>query len=71
MDREALARPAPSPRPSRTSAPAEYWENETRDLEEHVERLLHGGPEVPETLRPAAAAQEGPELTNKDFFWDL
>ena len=49
----------------------EYWENETRDLEEHVGRLLHGGPEVPETLRPAAAAQDGPELTNKDFFWDL
>lgn len=50
---------------------AEYWENETRDLEEHVARLLQGGPDVPETLRPAAAAQEGPELTNKDFFWDL
>jgi Ser/Thr protein kinase RdoA (MazF antagonist) len=50
---------------------AEYWENETRDLEEQVGRLLRGGPDVPETLRPAAAAPEGPELTNKDFFWDL
>jgi Ser/Thr protein kinase RdoA (MazF antagonist) len=50
---------------------AEYWENETRDLEELVERLLRGGLEVPETLRPAAAAADGPELTNKDFFWDL
>ena len=50
---------------------AEYWENETRDLEEHVERLLRGGSDVPETLRKAAVADEGPELTNKDFFWDL
>ena len=50
---------------------AEYWENETRDLEEHVERLLRGGSDVPETLRPTAVADEGPELTNKDFFWDL
>jgi hypothetical protein len=36
-----------------------------------VERLLRGGPEVPETLRPAGTPQDGPELTNKDFFWDL
>jgi hypothetical protein len=36
-----------------------------------VERLLRGGPEVPETLRPKGPAAEGPELTNKDFFWDL
>lgn len=50
---------------------AEYWENETRDLEEHVERLLRGGADVPETLRPTAPADTGPELTNKDFFWDL
>jgi Ser/Thr protein kinase RdoA (MazF antagonist) len=50
---------------------AEYWENETRDLEEHVERLLRGGPDVPETLRRADPAADGPELTNKDFFWDL
>ncbi len=50
---------------------AEYWENETRDLEEHVERLLRGGSDVPETLRPSSVAEEGPELTNKDFFWDL
>jgi Ser/Thr protein kinase RdoA (MazF antagonist) len=50
---------------------AEYWENETRDLEEHVERLLRGGDDVPETLRPADVSEAGPELTNKDFFWDL
>jgi Ser/Thr protein kinase RdoA (MazF antagonist) len=50
---------------------AEYWENETRDLEEQVDRLLRGGVEVPETLRPAEPSPEAPELTNKDFFWDL
>lgn len=47
----------------------DYWENETRDLEEQVERF---GSENPELI-----AGEGPgvkpeteELTNKDFFWD-
>lgn len=52
----------------------EYWENETRDLEEQVDRVLAGetsfeegeGDERVENEREA----EG-ELTNKDFFWDL
>jgi len=50
---------------------AEYWENETRDLEELVARVVHGeeahasGPGE----RRAKAAE--PELTNEDFFWDL
>jgi Ser/Thr protein kinase RdoA (MazF antagonist) len=47
-----------------------YWENETRDLEEHVDRLLRGGDEVPGKLRRPAAAPE-PELSNEDYFWDL
>jgi Ser/Thr protein kinase RdoA (MazF antagonist) len=47
-----------------------YWENETRDLEEHVDRLLRGGEEVPGDLRRSAASPE-PELTNEDYFWDL
>ena len=52
---------------------AEYWENETRDLEEHVQRLVRGE-DVPEDLRveeTGDTAAEDAELTNKDFFWDL
>ena len=51
----------------------EYWENETRDLEELVERIASGrdilDPDSEEGAR--VAEEEGPELTNKDFFWDL
>ena len=49
-----------------------YWENETRDLEEHVERLLRGAGAVPGRARPEGRS-EAPEdeLTNEDFFWDL
>jgi hypothetical protein len=49
-------RTRPFPTPSRTS-------------EEHVERLLSGGEEVPAELRREAS--EEPELTNEDLFWDL
>ncbi|MFK7896473.1 MAG: serine/threonine protein kinase [Myxococcota bacterium] len=52
----------------------EYWETETRDLEELVERIQRGEdrgtPEERETMQAEAAAEED-ELTNKDFFWDL
>lgn len=50
----------------------EYWERETRDLEEQLDRILgEKKPEAPvheerDTSQPASA-----ELTNKDFFWDL
>jgi Ser/Thr protein kinase RdoA (MazF antagonist) len=48
----------------------EYWENETRDLEQQVERLR--GVAVDEAgSAPRAAEKAAPELTNKDFFWDL
>jgi Ser/Thr protein kinase RdoA (MazF antagonist) len=51
----------------------EYWETETRDLEELAQRLVSGddllGPEAREEAR--AARGEETELTNKDFFWDL
>jgi Ser/Thr protein kinase RdoA (MazF antagonist) len=47
---------------------AEYWENETRDLEEQVRRLLRE-PDAPEGLR--LPAEPEPELQNEDFFWDL
>jgi Ser/Thr protein kinase RdoA (MazF antagonist) len=45
-----------------------YWENETRDLEEQVGRLLRDD-EAPEGLRRTPEPE--PELTNEDFFWDL
>jgi len=49
----------------------EYWENETRDLEELVGRVVRGeGPRTPGRGERRAAEAE-PELTNKDFFWDL
>jgi Ser/Thr protein kinase RdoA (MazF antagonist) len=51
---------------------ADYWERETRDLEEHVRRLPRDGEGAPEAERPAGAADAGePELRNEDFFWDL
>ena len=49
---------------------ADYWENETRDLEEHVERISSGRDEVPPG-QPREDAEPDIELSNKDFFWDL
>ncbi len=49
---------------------ADYWENETRDLEEHVERIASGRDEVPPGPVHDDAGLEI-ELSNKDFFWDL
>lgn len=45
----------------------DYWQKETRDLEEIVDRIERGAAD------PAAAdpASTEPELTNADFFWDL
>jgi len=50
---------------------AQYWENETRDLEEQVARIRGAstGSALPDADRASAA--EEPELTNEDFFWDL
>jgi Ser/Thr protein kinase RdoA (MazF antagonist) len=49
---------------------AEYWETETRDLEELIGRLERG-----ELLEPGGTrrtdVQEQVELSNEDFFWDL
>ena len=47
---------------------AQYWESETRDLEEQLRRLAREA-DAPEGLRPAADPE--PELTNADLFWDL
>jgi Ser/Thr protein kinase RdoA (MazF antagonist) len=47
-----------------------YWETETRDLEEQVERILGLG-EGPLPEGESAPPEPERELTNKDFFWDL
>ena len=49
----------------------QYWENETRDLAEQVERIHGRAPASSEGGDRAKPAEEGPELTNEDFFWDL
>jgi Ser/Thr protein kinase RdoA (MazF antagonist) len=47
----------------------EYWENQTRDLEQQVELFGEENPELRATdALDSADAQE--QLTNKDFFWD-
>ncbi|MCR9142093.1 MAG: serine/threonine protein kinase [bacterium] len=48
----------------------DYWENETRDLEEQVERFGDENPELSTSSGPAADGGAAEELTNKDFFWD-
>jgi len=50
---------------------ADYWENETRDLEEHVERIASGRDEVTPGGQRREDAEPDAELSNKDFFWDL
>ena len=51
----------------------EYWENETRDLEEQLDRIRLGtGAGVEAGGEPTGAAEEHEgQLTNEDFFWDL
>jgi Ser/Thr protein kinase RdoA (MazF antagonist) len=50
---------------------AEYWQNETRDLEDLLGRLLRGEALDSGGERDDRAASGEPELTNEDFFWDL
>lgn len=50
----------------------DYWETETRDLEELVERISKGDDLLtPSEREQVAISNEDTELTNKDFFWDL
>jgi Ser/Thr protein kinase RdoA (MazF antagonist) len=49
-----------------------YWETETRDLEELVERIAKGEDLHTPAEREEARGESGDdELTNEDFFWDL
>ncbi len=50
----------------------EYWQNQTEDLEEQL-RAVKGESIVDPLANPEEEAQQAndePELTNKDFFWD-
>ncbi len=50
----------------------DYWENETRDLEEQLKRVEGGGSDGPgETRAAGEASGEDGELHNEDYFWDL
>ena len=51
-----------------------YWESETRDLEEQVDRIRDerpGSEPLDEANGPAGGEGEVESPTNKDFFWDL
>ena len=50
-----------------------YWENETRDLEEQLDRIRGGqqAGEAPGSDEGGSAETHEGELTNEDFFWDL
>lgn len=50
---------------------AEYWETETRDLEELIGRLEAREPTGPGSGAPRGRNPAESGLTNEDFFWDL
>lgn len=49
----------------------EYWESETRDLEDLLAVIARGEEPLPAGTQPAPPAETGRDLSNKDFFWDL
>lgn len=50
----------------------QYWETETRDLEELVERIETGDDLMTTEERSAVREEAGDEeMTNEDFFWDM
>ncbi len=49
----------------------DYWENETRDLEQQLARCARGAPTGGEDGGDAGKSESEAALTNKDFFWDL
>lgn len=50
---------------------AEYWERETVDLEEQLRLIGRGDDALPGAVAARATGDEGRELGNEDFFWDL
>ncbi len=48
-----------------------YWESETRDLVEQLERVASGDPGEAGVEDTRGSEGDTPELTNEDFFWDL
>jgi len=49
----------------------EYWEDETRDLEDQLEYFYGSGVDLPPGIRKAEKNEDAEkDLTNKDFFWD-
>jgi len=50
----------------------DYWQKETRDLEEQLERILRCDSDVPvQAPIPRESSEPAGELRNEDFFWDL
>lgn len=49
----------------------QYWETETTDLAEQLERIRRGTAVTSPAGSAATPSTEEPELTNEDFFWDL
>lgn len=49
----------------------DYWERETRDLEDQLERIEAGSPAQTQGAPEGEGGEAEVSLTNKDFFWDL
>ncbi|MBP7735610.1 MAG: serine/threonine protein kinase [Spirochaetes bacterium] len=48
----------------------DYWEAETRDLEDQLDYFYNNTNDLPQAMQRAEDKPEEKELTNKDFFWD-
>jgi hypothetical protein len=48
----------------------DYWQRETRDLEEQL-ALVVGGGTAPAGASRSESAEEAAEPSRSDFFWDL
>jgi len=49
----------------------DYWAKETQDLEDQLDVIEGGRPLEDDAEDAGAVTADEPELTNKDFFWDL
>lgn len=49
----------------------QYWEDETRDLEDQLDYFYKNTNDLPESIHaPDKPKEEEKDLTNRDFFWD-